>query len=472
MIAHAADVQAAWARIVVAHFSERISDVDHGRLSDHETIALTGTSNNLYLLDWKDRKWDVSMFQELCHGAVAILPGRNDKVGRIYCSSVGAPDLIEITPTAKGLEKRLISLPGEGSGVFAKHSFTTTGKSARLIVSRVFSGPTELKGRCSEPRHNYKLYECAWGSDWTCSPIGPACWGRTLLLNPPGKRDFDVLIGSHGIWEKHQGENWSYVGIADDWGFLEASHAEENTFYSGTGSSVYRDDYLKIDRRSFTRPPTRISGAVARMRPDGKERVYMGADDRHLYENERSEAGWTATDIGRTAGVPNRLFAGAIRGDGRTRLYLIEDDSSSSDLVEYTYYKEKSRVAIHDFAVSGDPAGGTILGSMLRAELSAFGHLEILETKDIDSILAERDFQASRCSDDACIAKIGKLAKAAASITGSLVKGAEETAIELRVVDTKTGRRLFTLQRRVPSNGNILPVVKELANQCAANWPN
>lgn len=471
-------LHAAWAKVPIQEFPTRVIGAEIGSVSGTETIVLA-EAYKIHAISWEGGQWKMrnQPFPSQGRFSISIQPGRNDGVGRIYVGAYHAPEFLELTRIGEGWERRAISVPGNGTLGLQGAISRIDGKS-RLIVNRSFDGHTDIPGKCRGPRYRYVLHECLWvGGDWACSPIVTSCAGE-FVFNPLGNRDFDAIFGLHSILVHRKGEEWSSVGDVAGFQHFIASAVEENVFYSDSGRIKLDGHFGAEQSRPFSERGWAI--AATRVRPDGRERVYLASEDRHVYELDTSSGNWSKVDIGKATGLPLHLVAGDIRGDGRNHLYVTEAASGvamPTTLMEYTYYQNMSVVAVLDFDAgkgrnaNGDSGVGGILGNLLRSELSTFGHLDIVETKNLSQVLAEREFQRSRCADDACLAHIGTRLKARATIAGTLQKGAQGFTLELRVMDNRTGRRLLSLRRQSAEEKDLLPTVKSLARECALRWP-
>lgn len=407
---------------------------------------------------------------------MSILAGRNDGINRLYIALPAG--VRELTPAAGRWKIDSIAVEGVGTDGMQAARSRVDGRN-HLYINRDFTPPTPPGDYGCISYKSQKMFDCEWHDKWTCRKISEPCAGA-FIVNPPGNRDYDVLIGTGKILTRAKGGEWSQIGKHFSSGYLIPTPHAANTFYSASGLTRFQSDFksaLQGHQRSLAGNP--VSAVYAQVEPKSKLRGFIGADDWHIYESHENGE---MTDLGKARGVPWHLLSGDLRGTGFQHLYVTEERGGSFDGVgttisEYTYYRTKNVAAVLRFDVAGkaDSAspsmGGSILGDLLRSELLSFGHLDLIEMYHADQVRREREIQSASCADDACLARVGTLLQAQAVIKGSIEPEDSGYKVTVRVISVSNGRQLLRFARMAKTETDIFDTVRMLARSCALDWP-
>lgn len=405
---------------------------------------------------------------------MAISKRRNDDVPRLYLGFPG--ELVEYTPQDGAWTVAASTLPGVDTDAMQVAVSNIDG-GVRIYINRDFPGPPSPGFGCISFK-NSRLYECSWGGAWECRAISDPC-GGPFAVNIRGAKNRDVLLGTGKILSRGKEEDWLNVGEFFTTRYIAASADLDRSFYGPRGLVAFDTDFSRKTSHRFPPVPGElVSIAQARTAAGGPARVFVGSDDWHIYEVLNPTGVVVMSDLGKSRGVPWYLLAGDLRGTGIEHLYVSEErgntfNGSGTTISEYSYYEAKTRLAVIGFEVSpgSGSVAGSVLGNLLRTEMMKFGHLDLVETENIDKITAERDFQASRCLDDECLARIGVLLHAQALMMGSVEPRDGGFRVKVKVVNAKTGRTLMEFFRKIQSETGIPRAIVTLARLCALAWP-
>lgn len=407
-----------------------------------------------------------------------LADGRNDGVVRLY---LGLPEeLAEYTPGPGSWAMVKIPLPGNESD-YLSAAKSNLDRKTHLFISRNSPVQTPAGSKCTSFKTT-KIYECVDSGELECRSIAAPCPGM-FVVNIPGTRGIDVLLGAHYLLTRGKNDGWASRGEFHRSRYLVPSRRFERTVYGDGGMTEFSPDFSGQTTRGFgVAGGEVVSGGEGVVEPKGRTRVFVGSDDWHVYEVVNPAGEPKLEDIGKAAGVPWFILSGDIRGTGFEHLYVTEEggntfEGGGSRISEYTYYKTKSSVAVVGFEVRGNSpgggseVGGAVLGNLLRKEMLKFGHLELVETDNVDKVLAEREFQAAQCRDAACLSRIGSLLHAQAVLSGSVEPAADGFRVGLRALDVRGERVIFSLSRPAQTVDDIPDAIVELAKASALAWP-
>lgn len=396
---------------------------------------------------------------------LAILDGHNDGVARLYLGLPG--ELLEYTPQPGHWKIERTDLSGNDIDEMEAAISNVDGR-ARIYTCALYK--------------NSKISECSWSGKWECRGISEPCSGP-FVVNVRGVKNTDVIFGAGKILTRKKGEDWKTIEKFFVDRDIVASADLDRMLIGTKGLTEVSADFSKYSTRGFeTTSGELISAGQARVEVNRPTRVFVGSDDWHVYEVRNPTGIPVLSDMGRARGVPWYLLPGDLRGTGVQHLYVSEERGNTNDpgvttISEYTYYENKSITAVlgfelgHSSGVDASPIGGAVLGNLLRAEMLKFGHLQLIETENVDKITAEREFQSSQCADDGCLARIGKLLNAQAIMKGAAAPVDGGYRISLKVVEAESGRELLSRSRRVEAETDIPKAIVLLARSCALDWP-
>ena len=128
----------------------------------------------------------------------------------------------------------------------------------------------------------------------------------------------------------------------------------------------------------------------------------------------------------------------------------------------------KFNIAVMDIeGTSGLNVGDAeLLTDRLRAELFKTGLADVMERKEMNTILQEQGFQQTgTCSDDkACLVEVGQLLGVQYIISGSIGKFGSVYMVNLRSIDVETGKLVNVVSKDYKVNKeNLIQYIPELA---------
>jgi TolB-like protein len=130
--------------------------------------------------------------------------------------------------------------------------------------------------------------------------------------------------------------------------------------------------------------------------------------------------------------------------------------------------KAKPRIAVIDFSANNaDPAMAGIVRNAVEMNLFRDGSFDILEQSRVADLVRERKLQLAECRDEGCATKIGRLLKGDYVIIGSLDR-LDAFTVNVKVVDVKEGRIIFTESRDVSEVRELRAATAEVARRVAA----
>lgn len=108
----------------------------------------------------------------------------------------------------------------------------------------------------------------------------------------------------------------------------------------------------------------------------------------------------------------------------------------------------KESVAVMDMEGRGiSTIEAQTLTDRMRSELVRTGAVTVVERGQMQTILAEQDFQLTGCTSDECAVEIGQLLGVSMMITGSVGKIGSTYTLDLRTIDIATGAIANTMTR-------------------------
>ncbi len=125
--------------------------------------------------------------------------------------------------------------------------------------------------------------------------------------------------------------------------------------------------------------------------------------------------------------------------------------------------EQKLTIAVLNLKNASDVSKGEsdIISDRLRIELFKTGNVDVMEREQMQTVLAEQGFQQSgACSDEGCMAEMGKLLGVQHLITGSIGKLGTLYLLNLRAIDVKTGQISKVVSKDI--RGGIEGVVKSI----------
>lgn len=471
---------AAWARVPVVQLKHHFSSLDFADISGTRTIVVSSHLGALETIQWNQGAW-LSAGRLLPFEKTrvwATLEGDPGKSDRLFLASAARPEILQWTLGPRGQTSVAIELPGYGTDSLSAWRSINDG-SAHIFVTREFKG---IRTSSISQEIRIKPYECQeGGKGWSCAEIQGECSGP-FILNPPWGVKTDTLLGCGAVLLRSSG-TWKAVGKGQSfWGIVAPSNQRERIVYSNEVDYAFGPGFRYVERRDIPPIGTRIrSIAIGDIRGDGKERVYRGATNGHVYEFTFDKGTWTVSDMGSSPGSPALMSIGDLRGDGKERLYVLEQEGSDftpSKLMELAFYPTVSTAVVFDFHLSDSTSTPerrrnleTVLGNVFRSELASFGHIAVLDQDSADKAAAERKFQSSQCGDEACLLRIGRTAAARSSLVGTVAKTQDGYGVTVRMFDNETGRLAFRRNRLRLAEDEVLAAMKTMAWEVGRNWP-
>ena len=102
--------------------------------------------------------------------------------------------------------------------------------------------------------------------------------------------------------------------------------------------------------------------------------------------------------------------------------------------------QDKQSWAVMDLEARGlSSMEAATLTDRMRSELVKTGAVNVVERGQMQTILAEQDFQMTGCTSDECAVEVGQLLGVTSMVGGSLGKLGTTYTIDIRVIDIATG---------------------------------
>lgn len=121
----------------------------------------------------------------------------------------------------------------------------------------------------------------------------------------------------------------------------------------------------------------------------------------------------------------------------------------------------KESVAVMDMEGRGiSTIEAATLTDRMRSELVSTGEVTVVERGQMQSILAEQDFQLTGCTSDECAVEIGQLLGVTKMIAGTVGKIGSTYTLDIRVIDIETGAISNTMTRDY--RGEIDGLIREI----------
>jgi TolB-like protein len=138
------------------------------------------------------------------------------------------------------------------------------------------------------------------------------------------------------------------------------------------------------------------------------------------------------------------------------------------------FSQEKQSIAIARLISSGISQDEAIsLTDALRSELGKTGKYQVIERTQMDAILQEQGFQQSgACNNEECALEIGKLLSVQYMVLGSIGMVGETFAINIRMVDIKTGKieNELTENYKGKVDGLLTDIIPRAAQKLAGTY--
>jgi TolB-like protein len=138
------------------------------------------------------------------------------------------------------------------------------------------------------------------------------------------------------------------------------------------------------------------------------------------------------------------------------------------------FSQEKQSIAIARLTSSGISQDEALsLTDALRSELGKTGKYQVVERSQMDEILKEQGFQQSgACNNEECALEIGKLLSVQNMVLGSIGKVGETFAINIRLVDIKTGKieNELTENYKGKVDGLLTDIIPRAAQKLAGTY--
>ena len=97
---------------------------------------------------------------------------------------------------------------------------------------------------------------------------------------------------------------------------------------------------------------------------------------------------------------------------------------ATATFISFLFASDKTRIAIQNIeAKSGvDPNAAATVTDLLSSELVSLRRFDVVDRKNMESIMKEQALQQGGCTDQACAVKLGNLLNVQKMVVGSLSK--------------------------------------------------
>jgi curli biogenesis system outer membrane secretion channel CsgG len=106
---------------------------------------------------------------------------------------------------------------------------------------------------------------------------------------------------------------------------------------------------------------------------------------------------------------------------------------------------------------------------MLRGELVQTGVFRVVETANMDKVLAEQAFQQTGCTSQECAVRLGKILNVKRMIVGSFGKLLGRYILSVRIVSVESGEVVQADEARGDTIDQLETSLKALAARLAAS---
>ena len=108
------------------------------------------------------------------------------------------------------------------------------------------------------------------------------------------------------------------------------------------------------------------------------------------------------------------------------------------------------------------------LTDRFRTDLVRTNLVTVVERGQMESILAEQDFQLAGCTSEECAVEVGQLLGVTLMVAGTIGKIGSTYIIDIRMIDVESGRIRMSLKKDYRGEvDGLLPIITDLANELA-----
>lgn len=130
---------------------------------------------------------------------------------------------------------------------------------------------------------------------------------------------------------------------------------------------------------------------------------------------------------------------------------------------------EKIRAGILDFTAQGvSESDAQVVGALFRGEMVHSRFFQVLDRRNMESILKEQAFQNSGCTDSTCAVAIGRLLNVEVMAYGSLSRLGSSYFIQAEMVNVETGKIVLSAKKKFTSLDDadraVVALVQEIDN--------
>lgn len=110
---------------------------------------------------------------------------------------------------------------------------------------------------------------------------------------------------------------------------------------------------------------------------------------------------------------------------------------------------EKPRVGVLDFTANNiSQSEAMVIGEMFTSELVLSGKYDVVDRKNIESLMAEMEFQMSGCTDSSCAVEVGQILSLEYMMYGSINKLGQDFIINVYMINVETAQISGTARER------------------------
>lgn len=132
---------------------------------------------------------------------------------------------------------------------------------------------------------------------------------------------------------------------------------------------------------------------------------------------------------------------------------------------------EKPRLGILDFeARDVSEVEAEAVGEIFTSELVGNGRFDIVDRKNVESLLKEMDFQLSGCTDSSCAVEVGQILSLEYMVYGSVIRLGKVYSINVQMIDVATARIVNTGREQFRSMEEAYDVIPSLVETFSADF--
>ena len=126
----------------------------------------------------------------------------------------------------------------------------------------------------------------------------------------------------------------------------------------------------------------------------------------------------------------------------------------------------KPRIGVLQFSAKNVSAtDADAAGELFTSELVMTGIFDVVDRKNIQTLLSEVHFQLSGCTDSSCAVEVGRILSLEYMISGSVIKLGRTLAINIQMIDVETAQIVHTVRKEFRTIEDTYKIIPKLVRQ-------